>query len=315
MNSTLVTARANGTASGKVLISGEHSVVYGYPALVAAISGSSTAYVVERKSAQQQAVPILESFTEQLLEVFFAAFPHIRESGADITLQFETDLPIQSGLGSSASFATAGLRALAQWADVSLQDDNLFRLAIESERFMHGNPSGADAAAVVYQGVLRCQKVDGVLQRQRVGLSSHTLPSFFLIQSGKPAETTKEMVTYVRTRYDDSSAYRDVLHQIGETTIEMQRAMEQAAFSAFLRCVEENQALLSQLGVVSESTEKLIAQLRDIGAVAKVTGAGGRKQGSGMVLVFHEDPDTLLEFCKTHEYDYLETTIEHGRLI
>jgi mevalonate kinase len=123
------------------------------------------------------------------------------------------------------------------------------------------------------------------------------------------------MVTYVRTRYDDSSAYRDVLRQIGETTIEMQHAMEREALSAFLRCVEKNQVMLSQLGVVSESTEKLISTLRDIGAVAKVTGAGGRQEGSGMALVFHEDPDTLLEFCKRHEYDYLETTIEHGRLI
>lgn len=315
MNSMVVTARAGGSAPGKVLISGEHSVVYGYPALVAAITSTSTAYVVERTSAQQHSIPILESFTEQLLEVFFTAFPQMRESGACITLQFETELPIQSGLGSSASFATAGLRALAQWSDVSLQDEELFRLAMESERFMHGNPSGADAAAVVYQGVLRCQKVDGELQRQRVQLARHTLPSFFLIQSGRPAETTKEMVTYVRTRYDESSAYRDVLRDVGEVTVEMQRAMEHEAFSAFLRSVEENQALLSQLGVVSESTEKLIAQLRDIGAVAKVTGAGGRKEGSGMVLVFHEDSDTLLEFCKRHEYDYLETTIEHGRLI
>ena len=296
-----------GFAPGKVILSGEHSVVYGHPAVVMAttIGSHVTAKsVVDQELTQDVGVPL--DFSHRLRCIFSEK---LEVSTQHLHLHFSTELPLQSGMGSSASLAAAGYRALAQATHTSLNDDQLFELVQESERAVHGNPSGVDAAAVVYQGVFVFCKEDGKIQRRQLLCPNASLLKFFLIQSGKPTETTKEMVSDVAERWRESELMKSVVNELGSTTQSIISALEEGNREALLSLMKNNEQLLEALGVVSESAQKLIRELEEMGAAAKVTGAGGRVRGSGMIIVFHEDQSQFDTFCRDNNVQLLETRL------
>jgi mevalonate kinase len=67
--------------------------------------------------------------------------------------------------------------------------------------------------------------------------------------------------------------------------------------------VKENEKLLEELGVVSESTKKIIRRIENTGGAAKISGAGGRKDKSGIVIVYHKDSVKLLNFAKKSNWE------------
>jgi mevalonate kinase len=301
----------HGFAPGKVILSGEHSVVYGHPAVVMATTIGSTVLAKEvgnGEMPQDGGVPV--EFSQRLKKIFSEK---VGVSNQHLQLRFSTELPLQSGMGSSASFAAAAFRALSQAMNTSVTDDQLFELVQESERAVHGNPSGVDAAAVVYQGAFVFRKEDGKIQRRQLSSPESSFLKFFLVQSGKPTETTKEMVSGVAKRWNDSESMKRVVTELGSTTQKIVDALEEGNKEVFLSQIKKNEQLLEELGVVSESAQKLIRELEALGASAKVTGAGGRAQGSGMIIVFHEDQNQLDMFCRDNNVQLFETSLSLRR--
>jgi mevalonate kinase len=306
------TAHFTGFAPGKIILSGEHSVVYGYSAIVMATKIGSTVEVWEEENSLQEHVgaptdlsaEIVNHFIKKIKEIFATKSQKPTEH---LFFDLKTELPVQSGMGSSASFAAACFRALAKWAKIRLADEELFTLVQESEKDIHGNPSGADAAAIIYDGALTFQKLATGVEYQELEVSH--LPEFFLMNTGKPQETTKEMVSHVAEILHKKPQTKKILEDIGEVTKQMISNFQKEDQNSFFRLIEKNQRLLENLEVVSEKTKKLIRELEEIGGVAKITGAGGRVEGSGMVIVFHSEPDVLREYCKEKGIDYLVTGI------
>lgn len=301
----------HGFAPGKVILSGEHSVVYGQPAIVMAttIGSSVTATELESgKVSKDSGVPV--EFSRSLKHIFSKTF---NVETQHTQLDFSTNLPLQSGMGSSASFAAAGYRALSQATNIPMTDDQLFELVQESERTVHGNPSGVDAAAVVYQGAFVFRKEDGKIQRRQLSLSNSSLLKFCLIQSGKAVESTKEMVSAVAERWNESESMKSVVNEMGDVTQEIERALQKGNKEVLLQLIRKNEQLLEELGVVSESTKNLIRELEALGATAKVTGAGGKARGSGIVIVFHDNHSQLETFCREKNIQLLETSLSLRR--
>ena len=129
-------------------------------------------------------------------------------------------------------------------------------------------------------------------------LRSRFPPPFFLINSGKPVETTGEMVRMVKEFYLRFPAKVEKIF----------RRMEQVTrdFLEFLSgeklniedSIRVNERLLERLGVVSPKTKTLIKRIEGIGGSAKISGAGGRKGNSGMVIAYHPDQEKLIDFGK-----------------
>jgi mevalonate kinase len=180
------------TAPGKIILSGEHAAVYGHPAVVFAVNLKSTATVslaIKKVAKSNDEIPAV--FIEKILSIFEDTF-HV--STQNIALSLQTELPIQSGMGSSASLAAAAFKALALWFETTLSKEQLFTMVQETEKIFHGTPSGIDASAIVFGGLMSFQKLEGTYKREQIEIKNGIFPTFFLINSGKPVETTKEMV-------------------------------------------------------------------------------------------------------------------------
>ena len=147
---------------GKIIISGEHAVVYGHPALAAAIN---------------KRIVLTVSF---------------KKNGFDFC--FQSKLPSKLGLGSSASLAVleaAGLSMII--GNKELDRKIINEIAYDLEKVAHGTPSGADNTIVVYGGMIIYQKGKDYLK-----LNLKQLPNFLLINTGKPVENTKQMIDLVK---------------------------------------------------------------------------------------------------------------------
>jgi mevalonate kinase len=81
------------------------------------------------------------------------------------------------------------------------------------------------------------------------------------------------------------------------------------ARSEFGSLIRENELLLEKLGVVSVRTKALIRKIERMGGTAKISGAGGSKENSGMVLIYHKDQEKLLSFAKKNSLDLFSVKI------
>lgn len=269
---------------GKVILSGEHAVVYGKMALAASISLGVSARVVESVGNKKNL----------LINKAIAV------AGGDETIQIkiESELPIGSGLGSSAAVSAATIRAVREYLRNPINDDDLFELTMECEKLAHGNPSGIDASVVVYGGLIGFVKGKPV-ERLKINQPVKLL----LADSGKPSETTKEMIELVAGKPEKN----ELIAQIGMVTKQVKQKLLNGLDVGEL--LNQNGLLLEKLGVVGEKTKKLSRELRAMGASVKITGAGGVKTGSGMMVVMAPDVVKIKQLLDNGQIDYFETMI------
>lgn len=273
---------------GKVILTGEHSVVFGQPAVLASLNRGVTAAIQVGQLNQDQRA---DRYLQHLINIFQ---DFTKQKNLIFALQVNSDLPIQSGLGSSAAFAAAVLGALAEFYQHPLDRDQLYQLVWEAENFVHGRSSGADPSIVV-RGGLQVFKNGQVKQVTSPSLARET---FFLIDSGLAVESTGEMLKKVAS----SPNHLEVVAQIGMLSEKIISDLERDSFDP--EVFKQNQKLLEELGVVGEKAKNLIKKLQEFGATAKITGAGGLKQGSGYILAWHQDQEAFAQFLKQEKLSF-----------
>ncbi len=289
---------ARGYSSGKIIISGEHSAVYGYPAVVSLISLGVTAEVVTHSHT-----PTPRRFKQQILSIFAQRFT---VDVSKLSLSFTGDLPIGARLGSSAASAHAAFQALATHFSKKISQPEMIELVQASEVYAHGTPSGIDTVTVVVGGVLE-------FERRAAGLWHQELPvkkeptQFLLVNSGKSQENTKEMVTLVRENLSAKPSLKKVLSQMGQVTRNFIDSIKIG--SPDMSLLKENQRLLEELGVVSPRTMSMIREIEQLGGVAKVSGGAGITKGSGMLLCYHQDSEKLVALCQEKKWQFYRTSI------
>ncbi len=283
-----------GFSPGKVIVSGEHSVGTGEVALVSALTLGVEIRLAE-VSLGQSTLP--EAFRRNVNRIFQEKTGHDPEQ---LFSSVRAELPFGSGLGSSAALAHAFFRAAAEYFSVTLSLDEMFTLVQQSEVFAHGEPSGVDASAVVRGGLLEFQKVDGQFHLRSLQAPDFSQLNFVLIDSGKPLETTKDMVTLVRGRYQAEAKIPELMKTVGHLTREIIQAVEDNSFDPEM--LKVNQRYLAEMGIVGEKAQQMIHQIETAGGVAKVTGAGGIEAGSGMLLAYHSDPTALTHLIAQQQW-------------
>lgn len=331
--------RVKVSTPGKLFLSGEHSVVYGEPALVTAIDLHCQIEVVQKKgdvisieskelttirrlsfdevieftrrsralwekfSKTKDRKFLMEITRDPLSSVLTAVgetFQFIDPGqGGGLDIRIVSSIPPGSGLGSSAAVTVGILKGIFEVFDENIDMERLNDLAYEVEKRQHGFPSGADNSIIVFGGFLQFQRVNDKFQIREINAPHQNLPEFLLIQTGRPEESTGEMVSMVREQYDrDTKKMGSVLESVGGVTVEFVKRLETGEFDEFSRLIRMNQGLLEKLGVVGEKTKQLIKKIEDIGGVAKVCGAGGVRDASGVLLCLHEEPERLTRFAK-----------------
>lgn len=269
---------------GKIIISGEHAVVYGKMALAASISLGVSASVVEKNGSEKN--PLIEKAIE------------VAGGDNNIQILIKSELPIGSGLGSSAAVAAATIKAVRESLGKPIDNDELFNLTMECETIAHGNPSGIDAATVVYGGLV------GFIKGEPIEKLSIKQPlKLFLVDTGIPSETTREMVEIVASNPNKVT----VIDEIGKLVLQVKTKL--VAGNDVAELLNQNGLLLESLGVVGVKAKQISHELRDLGASIKITGAGGVKTGSGMMIVIHPDTTKIKKLLDNKRISYFETVI------
>ncbi|MBV9947134.1 MAG: mevalonate kinase [Myxococcales bacterium] len=274
-----------GVACGKVILVGEHAVVYGVPAIAVGIARGVRARATPIESGPSRLcvrgweIDVDESDPgPDLARAFRALLDTVRGAVGPLpplSVAVEADLPPGGGLGCSAAMGVAIARAV----DHHAPDDVLQERAMAWERVFHGNPSGVDAAVAARGGCVFFRRGEGIESvRARGSL-------LLCVGSTGRASSTKTMVEGVaRLRAKRPEVVEQAFEAVRSLVHGARQAIEAGDRFALGRAMDLNQTLLSALVVSTPDIERMCALARGAGALgAKLTGAGGG--GSVIALV------------------------------
>ncbi len=323
-------------APGKIIISGEHSVVYGTPALAIAVNIHAHCHVrgMTESSVRlclgngrclaesplaglealrlttddryqnylagaKQITDVLPGAGQLYLYAVAMLFSHYgRAHGGGIEIILTSDIPIGSGMGSSAATVAAVLMAVSAYYGVTLDKMALFQLVSQSERLQHGCNSTIDPMVTVHGGLIRIE------QGQVEPLDKLPELNWYLVNSGAPEVSTGQCVTEVRRRFGTSTIWNE-FHSVITGLEQALLCRDNAALKEYLF---RNHQLLVDIGVVPATVQRFIDDLRSrYNAVGKVSGAGavlGEK--AGFLLVQSDQPVDVL--CR--EYGFPVTRLQ-----
>ncbi len=280
------------SAPGKVILFGEHAVVYGQPAIaVPVVQVRATATVMPNITGSPGEVRILapdvglDSLWENLVpdNPIRAALQGVKSAlGIDqmpaCTLKVTATIPVASGMGSGAAVSVAVIRAMAGFLGNPLPDEQISTLAYEVEKIHHGIPSGIDNTVVTY--ALPVYFIMGGTI-ETFGIAR---PFTILIgDTGLPAPT-KESVGDVRAAWQDApQRYERLFAAAGSIAKTARQAIESGHPEWLGPLMDENHELLSEMGVSSPELDRLVRTAKDSGALGAKLSGGGR--GGNMIAL------------------------------
>lgn len=271
-----------GVGYGKVILLGEHAVVYGRHAIACPLPLTMRALVEDVPSGVQLLIPRwgieyeLAKPPEQRRSFERAAGTILDELGlSDRGMRIEVfpDVPRGMGLGGSAALAVAIVRALNLHFKLSLDDEEVNRLAFKSEEVAHGQPSGIDNTLATYGQPLVFRKGTPPL----VELLNMPYPLPLVIAMTHTQGLTAKTVGDVRAARDRlPRAYERMFDHIDSLALQGVTAIQENRLADLGELMNINQGLLNALQVSTPELEQLIRIARDAGALgAKLTGGGG----------------------------------------
>ncbi|HQN79537.1 MAG TPA: mevalonate kinase [Kiritimatiellia bacterium] len=321
-------------APGKLILSGEHAVVYGRPALAMAVNRNAQAFVTMGGADETVSfdLPNLqtqqESFTlrtlrdfharvERNYEEFLAGQLSIRDvlrkpvdlfqyafvtildglhlkMGGGVNVRLNSNIPIGCGMGSSAATILSVLRGLGHYYRVDFRPEWYARYSLEVENMQHGRASGLDTFVSMHGGCVRFQNGEA----QELPLPRVPL---YIVNTGQPQGTTGEAVAAVARRF---GSRHPIWEQYESVVNHMQKALEHDDLKAFQRTLRDNHRLLNEIGVVPGRVAEFVSEVEAAGAAAKICGAGAvQGDNAGMVVVAsHATPADL---CAKYGYDLM----------
>lgn len=320
-------------APGKIILSGEHAVVYGQPALAMAIN-RYVAATVTRETLPQilfdlsdlahhsrlsfQGLRHLKERVKRKYHRFIHGDFSIREvlqkpfelaqfalgilaesqnlsmpHGVKIHLQ--SDIPIGCGMGSSAATILSVLQATSHYLQIPLSQETLFKLALEAENMQHGRSSGLD---------LRVALEGGCLYTKGEKIEKRSVPNMplYLINTGLPITTTGQCVEKVAPLFKSNQ----LQEEFAAVTISMDKALKEQAWDNMRAAIRENHRLLVEIGVVPEKICQFVSTIESMGGAAKICGAGTiAGDQAGALLVATEDEHVVKALCTPFNYQII----------
>jgi len=285
-----------GAAPGKVILFGEHAVVYGRPAVAAAL-GNGLGAVVEAGGAETVLhIPRWDQHIrlgagsggfESIRRAFTVALDLVGLEGDErhVAVTFDGELPPGVGVGSSAAFAVALLRALSDWRGEALSGAALLDAAEQVERVFHGTPSGLDHTVVTLGGCLRFRRGSP----HEVTPISLQAPIRLVVAWAPREGSTREVVSRLRARRGAYPELYDALFdQMGALSDAGTTALATGDLDRLGTLFDLAHGLLNAAGVSNLANERMVAIARGAGALgAKLTGAGN----GGAVIALPEGGD------------------------
>ncbi|MBI1946683.1 MAG: mevalonate kinase [Deltaproteobacteria bacterium] len=317
-----------GYAPGKVILFGEHAVVYGQPAVAGTIDRGIRVAVSQRDGEVRDG-PLFKSHSmgmrarpdphgegpEGLRKALGVLVDLYGARVRRLVLSAEGTIPAGAGLGSSAALSVALLRGVQRvLGEGALGGDALVERAFALERVFHGNPSGVDHTTIALGGCIAYRRApaeggqgDAVVERLTLPRRVRLAVAVAGLHGG-----TARAVSALRDRARrHQAAYQRVYEGIGALAVEGRAALEQGALAAVGELMDVNQGYLNALGVSTPAIEALCATARERGALgAKLSGAGG---GGAVIALVEDDPAPIVRAFEAYGVPSFSTEIVDGQ--
>lgn len=281
-------------APGKVILFGEHAVVYGRPAIAVPVTEVQARARVEPApsghGARIVAPDVGQQFfvTEEAEEHPLARVAQLtlRRIGQapdpDLIITITSDVPIARGMGSGAAVSTAIVRALVSHFDHWLPSREISDLVYQAELLFHGTPSGIDNTVIAFEKPVFFIKDEG-WEFFWVGG-----PFLLAIADTGIESPTREVVGDLGRRYEaDPDHYRPLFDRVGEIVAQARAAIEAGEHGRLGQLMDQNHRLLQAMDVSCPELDRLVGAAREGGALgAKLSGAG--RGGNMIALVTQE---------------------------
>ncbi|MTT31388.1 mevalonate kinase [Terrilactibacillus sp. BCM23-1] len=266
-----------GTSSSKVILIGEHSVVYGQPAIAMPVPA---ARAVTETTGCQGAIQLHCAFYDGILsespdkiaglkKIIPVTLQVLHKPEENIAVSIDSTIPVERGMGSSAAIAISVVRSLFDYFKTPLDQKTLLRLVGISEKCCHGNPSGLDATAASGSRPIYFTREKGPEWIKQ------TLRSCLVIADTGIKGETKKAVAALKQRWTQGLSVQSKIEKLGFLASHARKALESAKEEQFGRILLDAHHLLRELGVSHPFVDQLVHIAMTGGAIgAKMTGGG-----------------------------------------
>jgi mevalonate kinase len=287
------------SAPAKIILFGEHAVVYGQPAIAVPVSSLRATANVTANNPSGQGLHIAAADLNEILPIAVESeivdhslattarlvLKALNSAPPDVTITLHSTIPMASGLGSGAAVSAALGRALSAAVHQTIDNETLNTLVYEMEKTYHGTPSGIDNTVIVYEQPVYFMRGQSI-EKMPIG-ASFTL----LIGDTGQGALTRIAVGDVRKLFEaDPERIQPILDSIGVLVKQAKIAIESGEIGALGPLMLHNHALLQQLTVSSPELDQLVEAAINAGSSGAKLSGGGRG-GNMIALVTPESSD------------------------
>lgn len=289
------------SAPGKIILFGEHAVVYGYPAIAIAINRRVR---TEIKEINKKGIYIRSPnlYGDKCFQIGIKTKPAnpfyslvsimnkekkiLGDLNSSVKISIRSSLPVGAGLGSSAAVAVSFLKTISEYNGKKLTQKDINNLAYEIEKIHHGTPSGIDNTLATYGGGIRFKK--GAIDALDVNLNK----AYIVVIDSKIPRKTFEMVNKVRQFYErKTETVEKLFEKISIITKKGEDSLIRGDLEQLGNLMKQNHILLNKLGVGHEKLDQLATELTENDTLGyKLTGAGG---GGCLIGLFDREDNAI----------------------
>ena len=301
------------SAPGKVILFGEHFVVYGVKAILCSINKRVTV-TAEKTSERKISInskigkldldpnKLISEINSPLKPFYYLANKAIENKDTGIHIQIDSEIPLGAGLGSSSACCVAGAAAIFKlFGDIS--KEKILKLAIEAERTIFENTSGADCTVCTYGGIMEYDKNNGFKKIEHE-------PNFQLVIINSNIEhSTQSMVSKVKEFEKRNKEEFSRLSNLESKVIEdVLKLIKENKMQEIGQKMNQNQEYLENIGISNNELTNMIKIGQELSFGAKITGSGGG--GCIFALTNESNLQNILKKFKDNDYECFSTKID-----
>lgn len=303
-------------ACGKVILFGEHAVVYGVQAIAGAIPKAMRARATLKPSGEQGRRVSIPAWSIDLdlhgsrsadlvNQTFEFICSELAVSNKSFDLLIEPSIPHAAGLGASAAVAVASIKAIAHCFGISIDNPRVNEIAYGCEKLAHGSPSGLDNTLATYGGLMTFQR-DEAMQVHFEPIQSQQAIPLLVALSGKKGFTAETVARVRQARDAEPAKYKAIFAEVSALTSRALGYIERGQVSELALLFNENQVCLQDIGVSCVEIDNAIAIAMRAGASgAKLTGSGD----GGAVLIYTEQREAVAKALNLEGFKTLMITL------